>query len=38
MTSTSEKFGAALAKAVKKTAANFKSAGEEIAAGMKEGM
>ena len=38
MTSTGEKFGAALAKAVKKTAANFNSAGEEIAAGMKEGM
>jgi mannose-6-phosphate isomerase-like protein (cupin superfamily) len=38
MTSTGEKFGAALAKAVKKTAANFKSAGEELAAGVKEGM
>jgi len=38
MTSKGEKIGSALAKAVKKTAANFKSAGEELAAGMKEGM
>ena len=38
MTSTGEKIGAALAKAVKKTASNLKSAGEEVAAGIKEGM
>ncbi|HTS42066.1 MAG TPA: cupin domain-containing protein [Xanthobacteraceae bacterium] len=38
MTSKGEKIGAALAKAVKKTAANFKAAGEEVAAGIKEGL
>ena len=38
MSSDAEKFGAALARAVKKTAANFKSAAEEIKTGMKEGM
>jgi mannose-6-phosphate isomerase-like protein (cupin superfamily) len=36
MTSNAEKFGAALAKAIKNTAANFKSAAEEVSAGMKE--
>jgi mannose-6-phosphate isomerase-like protein (cupin superfamily) len=36
MTSTGEKIGAALAKAVKKAATNFKSAAEEVAAGVKE--
>ena len=38
MTSKGEKIGAALAKAVKKAGANFKNAGEEFAAGIKEGM
>jgi mannose-6-phosphate isomerase-like protein (cupin superfamily) len=38
MTSNAEKIGAALAKAVKKTAATIKTVGEEIAAGAKEGI
>lgn len=36
MTSNAEKFGAALAKAIKKTAATMKSASEEVTAGMKD--
>ena len=36
MTSTGEKIGAALGKAVKKAATNFKSAAEEVKAGMNE--
>jgi quercetin dioxygenase-like cupin family protein len=38
MTSKAEQIGAALAKAVKKAGANFKNAGSEFAAGVKEGM
>ena len=38
MTSNVEKFGAALGKAIKRTADNLKSAGEEIKAGMKDVM
>ena len=38
MTSTGEKIGAALAKAVKRTAENLKSATQEVAAGMNDAM
>jgi quercetin dioxygenase-like cupin family protein len=38
MTSKAEQIGAALAKALKKTAANVKSAAEEVKAGMDEAM